>query len=485
LPGEWTGPLEEAGVNRWRIPVGYKRGMRVPGMIYADRDLLDSIRGDQAPEQVANVACLPGIVGHSLAMPDIHWGYGFPIGGVAATDHAGGVLSPGGVGFDINCGMHLLRTEIPLKQATGRIGAMLDELFRGIPSGVGVSGELKLTAGELDAVLTRGAAWAVERTGGDPRELDFIEELGTLAGAEPAEVSRKAKERGKDQLGTLGSGNHFVEVQVVDTVYHRPAAEAYGLEEGKLLIMIHSGSRGLGHQVCTDYLAVMNQAIARHGIDLPDRQLACAPAASEEGRSYFAAMAAAANFGWANRYFLGHLARVAVARALDSTPQRLGIRLLYDLGHNIVKPEEHLVAGDMKKLWVHRKGATRAFGPGDRRVNAAYRSVGQPVLVPGDMGSQSYVLAGTATAMTDTFGSSCHGAGRRLSRTAAKRAVRGEELRRRLEAGGIAVRARSMSDLAEEAPEAYKDVSRVVEVTEQAGISRRVARLRPLGVMKG
>ncbi|HCC33454.1 MAG TPA: RNA-splicing ligase RtcB, partial [Clostridiales bacterium] len=301
----------------------------------------------------------------------------------------------------------------------------------------------------------------------------------------PAEVSRKAKERGKDQLGTLGSGNHFVEVQVVDTVYHRPAAEAYGLEEGKLLIMIHSGSRGLGHQVCTDYLAVMNQAIARHAIDLPDRQLACAPAASAEGRSYFAAMAAAANFGWANRYFLGHLARAAVARALDSTPQRLGIRLLYDLGHNIVKPEEHLVAGDMKKLWVHRKGATRAFGPGDRRVNAAYRSVGQPVLVPGDMGSQSYVLAGTATAMTDTFGSSCHGAGRRLSRTAAKRAVRGEELRRRLEAGGIAVRARSMSDLAEEAPEAYKDVSRVVEVTEQAGISRRVARLRPLGVMKG
>ena len=485
MPGEWTGPLEEAGVNRWRIPVSHKRGMRVPGMIYADRDLLDSIRSDQAPEQVANVACLPGIVGYSLAMPDIHWGYGFPIGGVAATDHVDGVLSPGGVGFDINCGMHLLRTEIMLEQVAGRIDRVMDELFHKIPSGVGISGALKLTANELDRVLARGAAWAVERAGGDPEELDFIEERGTMAGADPAKVSRKARERGKDQLGTLGSGNHFVEVQVVEEIYHQLAAKAYGLENGKLLIMIHSGSRGLGHQVCTDYLVVMNQAIIRHAIELPDRQLACAPAASDEGLNYFAAMAAAANFGWANRYFLGHLARMAVAHALDSTPQRLGIRLLYDLGHNIVKPEEHLVSGNMKKLWVHRKGATRAFGPGDRQVNAAYRAVGQPVLVPGDMGSHSYVLAGTAAAMTDTFGSSCHGAGRQLSRTAAKRTIRGQELRRRLEAEGIVVRARSVADLAEEAPEAYKDVSRVVEITEQAGISRRVARLRPLGVMKG
>jgi tRNA-splicing ligase RtcB len=418
-------------------------------------------------------------------MPDIHWGYGFPIGGVAGTDHAGGVLSPGGVGFDINCGMHLLRTGIAQEQVAGRIDRVMDELFRSIPSGVGISGQLKLTAGELEGVLARGAAWAVERGGGDPRELDFIEERGTLAGADPAKVSRKARERGKDQLGTLGSGNHFVEVQVVEEVYHRQAAEAYGVDLGSVLIMIHSGSRGLGHQVCTDYLEVMSQAVVRYGIDLPDRQLACAPAASEEGRSYFAAMAAAANFGWANRYFLGQLARTAMARALDSTPTRLGIRLLYDLGHNIVKPEEHLVSGETKRLWVHRKGATRAFGPGDRRVNEAYRAVGQPVLVPGDMGSHSYVLVGTDAAMAETFGSSCHGAGRQLSRTAAKRAVRGEELRRRLEAAGIAVRARSLGDLAEEAPEAYKDVSRVVEVTEQAGISLRVARLRPLGVMKG
>ncbi|MDQ7794633.1 MAG: RtcB family protein [bacterium] len=481
----WAGPLETAGVNRWRLPRSYKDGMNVPGLIYADSELLEQIRADQALEQVANVACLPGILGHSLAMPDIHWGYGFPIGGVAATDFRQGVLSPGGVGFDINCGMHLLRTGLGLADVAGRVGRIMDELYASIPSGVGVSGSLKLSPAELDGVLEQGATWVARRHGADAADLEFMEERGRLAGADPEKVSSRAKKRARDQLGTLGSGNHFVEVQAVEELFDKAAAQAFGLQEGSILVMIHSGSRGLGHQVCTDYLETMNEAIVRYGIKLPDRQLACAPAGSPEGKDYFGAMAAAANFGWANRLYLGHLARQALARALGTAPRELGVSVLYDLGHNIVKPEEHVVEGKPRRLWVHRKGATRAFGPGHPDLPAAYREVGQPVLVPGDMGTHSYVLVGTSAAMAESFGSTCHGAGRQMSRAAAKRAIRGEELHRRLEGQGIAVRAKSMAGLAEEAPEAYKDVSRVVEVAEGAGLSRRVARLRPLGVMKG
>ncbi|MEW6307949.1 MAG: RtcB family protein [Bacillota bacterium] len=486
MTGEWTGPLERVGEHRWLLPKRYKAGMLTDGLIYADGKTLTTIRADQAPEQVANVACLPGIVGRSLAMPDIHWGYGFPIGGVAATRRKGGVISPGGVGYDINCGVRLLSTALSAKDIAKRIHDLMDGLFKDIPSGVGVSGRLKLDEAAMDQVLEQGARWAVEQGYGFPRDLDATEEGGAMKGADSGRVSPKAKRRGLPQLGTLGSGNHFVELEVVDEVYDQEAAEAYGLQVGQVCVAIHTGSRGLGHQVCTDYLEVMARASRKYGIALPDRQLACAPLNSPEGEEYLAAMAAAANYAWANRQCLTHWVRQAVVRVLNvADPDDLKLDVVYDVAHNIAKLETHTVDGEELALCVHRKGATRAFPRGHRELPAAYRHVGQPVLVPGDMGRASYVLAGAEGAMAETFGSACHGAGRLLSRTAAKKGITGATLRKELASRGIVVRAAQDSALAEEAPDAYKDVDDVVRVTHEAGLARRVARLKPLGVMKG
>jgi len=486
MANRWKGPLVRMDECRWRIPESYKPGMRVPGVIYADESLLEAIVRDQAPEQVANVACLPGIVGASLAMPDIHWGYGFPIGGVAATEiAAGGVISPGGVGYDINCGVRLIRTELQADEVRSRLRELVDALYRAVPTGVGSTGRLRLDANRLKQVLAKGAQWAVEQGFGWPEDVEYCEERGAMADADPEAVSSRALKRGSDQLGTMGSGNHFLELSLVEEIYDQRAAAAFGLEKGQLVIQIHTGSRGLGHQVCTDFLQVMGRAVRKYGIELPDRQLACAPLDSPEGRDYFGAMAAAANYAWANRQVLTHRVREALSQFFGTRAQRLGLELIYDVAHNIAKIEEHSVNGKRLRTCVHRKGATRSFGPGHPVLPEKYREVGQPVLVPGDMGTNSYVLAGTQKAMAETFGSTCHGAGRLLSRAAAKRSLRGSEVRRSLEREGIIVRAGSDAGIAEEAPDAYKDVTAVVEVTHRAGISRKVAKLRPMGVIKG
>jgi tRNA-splicing ligase RtcB len=464
---------------RWRIdPVG---GMRVPGVIYATADLIPDPVTDQSAEQVANVATLPGIVRASYAMPDLHAGYGFPIGGVAATDvGAGGVVSPGGVGFDISCGVRLLVSEVTAGELRPKLGRLMDALDAAVPRGMGGGAVWRLAGpAELDEVLARGAAYAVERGHGEPADLEHCEDRGTMPGADPALVSARARERGRHQLGSLGSGNHFLEVQVVEAVADPQAAAGFGLWPGQVCVMIHTGSRGLGHQVCTDHLAAMGAAMARYGISVPDRQLACVPAASPEGRAYLAAMAAAANYGRANRQLLGQAARRAFAAVIPSSR----LRLLYDVSHNLARTETHQVDGRPRGLCVHRKGATPALPPGHPELPPAHARVGQPVLVPGSMGTASYVLAGVAGA--DAFGSACHGAGRRLSRHQAARRSRGEALRAGLAAAGIAVRGASGRGLAEEAPQAYKDVDAVVAVCEQAGLARAVARLRPLGVVKG
>ncbi|MCL6451703.1 MAG: RtcB family protein [Acetobacteraceae bacterium] len=459
--------------------------MRVDGIIYADRAMLEALRQDQAPEQVANVATLPGIVGHSLAMPDIHWGYGFPIGGVAAMDAQDGVISPGGVGYDINCGVRLLLTGLGLDEVQPEIKRLMGELFHSIPSGVGSTGKIKLDKGEMRRVLEEGAAWAVSKGFGWAEDLERIEEGGSMAGADAGAVSDKAYKRGSDQLGTLGSGNHFLEVDVVAEVYEPRVAEAFGLQEGQVAVLIHSGSRGLGHQVCTDYIRTTEEATRRYGISVPDRQLACAPLKSPEGQAYYAAMVAACNYAWANRQCLTHWTREVFARVFGRPASALGLRLLYDQAHNIAKFEEHEVEGRSRRLCVHRKGASRAFPAGRPEVPAVYRKVGQPVLVPGDMGTTSYVMVGTDKSLRETWGSACHGAGRVMSRGAAKREVRGSELREQLLARGILVKAVSDASLAEEAPGAYKDVTHVVNICHGSGIARRVARLKPIGVMKG
>jgi tRNA-splicing ligase RtcB len=459
--------------------------MRVEGIIFADERLIAPLRTDPALEQVANVATLPGIVGASLAMPDVHWGYGFPVGGVAAMRADLGVVSPGGIGFDINCGVRLLRSNLVAAEIRPRLGALADALFAAIPSGVGARTGERLAPRDLDEALCKGARWAVERGSGWPSDLDRTEERGEMVGASPAAVSHRARERGADQLGTLGSGNHFVEVQVVDQVLESSAATALGLDAGAVTIMIHCGSRGLGHQVCTDHLMSIEAAAARAGINLPDRQLACAPLGSPEANAYLAAMAAAANFAWANRQLIGQAVRATFRRVIGMPAERLGLELVYDLSHNIAKNEQHHVAGRLTSLCVHRKGATRAFPPGHPDVPAEYRAVGQPVLIPGDMGRCSYVAVGLPGAMERTFGSSCHGAGRSLSRHAAVRLLRGIDVARQLGAQGIVVRAERRDLLAEEASPAYKDVNAVVEVSANAGLIRPVARLRPLIVVKG
>ncbi len=471
---------------RWEIPTSFQAGMRVPGIIYADASLLRRVELDQALQQVANVATLPGIVKYSLAMPDIHPGYGFPIGGVAATDPSvGGVISPGGVGYDINCGIRLLRTEVARDEAVRLMGKLLPALFHSVPSGVGSKGLLRLRGKDEEAVMEKGSLWAVRRGYGGEEDLRRTEEGGCLPGADPSRVGERARQRGSAQAGTLGSGNHFLEVQYVDEVYDESAARAFGLAAGLATVMIHCGSRGLGHQVCQDYLQAMGQAVRRYGIVLPDRQLACAPVESEEGRGYYAAMSCAANYAWANRQVIMHLVREAFQRVFRKGPGELRMNLVFDLAHNIAKFETHAAGGRETRLCVHRKGATRAFPAGHPSLPDEYRSCGQPVIIPGDMGSCSYVLAGTEKAMAETWGSTCHGAGRAMSRHAALQATRGKDVAGELREKGIMVLAESSRTLGEEAPIAYKDVSRVVEVVEKAGISRKIARLRPIGVIKG
>jgi len=482
--------LEPLDAWRWRIPA--RGAMRVDGLVYADRNLLLQIVGEsgggtQALQQVANVASLPGIVGRSIGMPDIHWGYGFPIGGVAAFDpERGGVVSPGGVGYDINCGVRLLRSSIPTSEARARLEALMNQIMRDVPSGIGARHKrFTLSEADVRAVLAGGARWTVEHDLGRAVDLESIEGGGCLDGADPDAVSDRAVERGRPQLGTLGSGNHFIELDEVDEVFDAAAAGAMGLERGHVCILIHSGSRGLGYQVCDDSLRVMLDAAARYGIQLPDRQLACAPLVSPEARRYLGAMTAAANFAFANRQAMAHFVRAAFARVFDTPWESLGMATVYDVAHNIAKWETHVVEGRARKLCVHRKGATRAFPPGHPDVPECYRALGQPVLIPGDMARSSYVLAGTETAFRETFGSACHGAGRRLSRTRAKALVAGRDLRREYRERGIEIRAHSYATIAEEVPEAYKDVGEVVDVVVGAGIARRVARLRPLGVLKG
>ena len=457
--------------------------MRTEGLVFASADLLTDMRDDRALEQVRNVACLPGIVGKSLGMPDLHWGYGFPIGGVAAFDPEHGVISPGGVGYDVNCGVRLLSTNLTAAEAAPKTSALADALFREVPCGVGERRhDLRFDDDDLDRALVEGARWAVERGMGVADDLDHTEENGCLAGAEPSEVSARAKERGRGQVGTLGSGNHFLEVDRIAKIEDEEAAQAMGLAEGGLAVLIHCGSRGLGHQVCTDFLPVVKRAARERGIELPDPQLACAPFRSPEGRRYFGAMKAAVNFAFANRQVIAHHVRLALRRIFG---EQARARLVYDVCHNIAKLERHVVDGVEREVLVHRKGATRAFPPGHPLTPFAYRRVGQPVIVPGDMGRCSYVLVGTAGAYEETLGSSCHGAGRVQSRTKAREAVRGRDVAKELEARGIAVRAASRATVAEEHPEAYKDVSDVVAVVARAGVARIVARLEPMAVVKG
>jgi len=477
--------LEQIDENIWRIPVGYKTGMRVPGIVYASEALLIKAQEDKALEQVANVSHLPGIVLASYAMPDIHWGYGFPIGGVAATDYEEGTISPGGVGFDINCGVRLIRTDLLVSDVKSSFEKLMIEIARNVPKGVGSRGKIRLSQREMADLMEEGVTWVIKRGYGWQEDIELAEDGGCLKGADPSKVSNRAFERGRDQVGTLGAGNHFLEVQEVVDIFDEVAANAFGLFKGQLVIMIHSGSRGVGHQICTDYIKVMDRVVNRLGIVLPDRQLGCAPIHSQEGRDYYSAMACAVNYAFTNRQILAHWVRQSFEHVLKKSAESLGMGLVYDVCHNIAKIEEHDVDGRRRKLCVHRKGATRAFGPNNPLVPAPYREIGQPVLIPGDMGSASYVLVGTDKAMKETFGSTCHGAGRVMSRSQAKKKVNAQELRQNLESMGIKVIAGSLGLLSEEAPVAYKDVSQVVEVCHKSGIAKKVAKMRPLGVLKG
>jgi tRNA-splicing ligase RtcB len=473
--------LIQRAENEWELP--RSGAMRVPGRVFASAKLLEAIRDDPCLEQVTNVACLPGIVTASLAMPDIHWGYGFPIGGVAAFDpKEGGVISPGGVGFDINCGVRLLSVRgVRTKKAREHRGELAKALLTAIPAGAGRSGAIALKAHELDQVGREGAAWAVERKFGEPEDLECVEEGGRASWAEPRSVSADARIRGAPQLGTLGSGNHFVEVQTVAEVFDEAAARALGLELGGLTVLIHTGSRGFGHQVCDDFLARMQAASKRYGIELPDRQLCAAPFDSDEGRAYFGAMGAAMNFAFANRQVITQRVREVLAEAFGE----LDVRVVYDVCHNIAKLERHAVDGVERELVVHRKGATRAFGPGHPDVPAPYRELGQPVIVPGDMGRYSFVLLGTKEAERRTFGSCCHGAGRVLSRTKAREVARGRDIARELAKQGISLQAAGRATIEEELSDAYKDVADVIDVVVRAGLAKPVAKLKPFVVVKG
>lgn len=469
----------------WEIPRTFRQDMRVPVRIFSTRKLLEEALDDLSMEQAVNAATLPGVVGAVCVMPDMHQGYGFPIGGVAATHYPDGVISPGAIGYDINCGVRLLSSAIPYEQAQPYLEQLATALDHYCPSGMGTKGVVSLSDADLEAVCRQGSAWALKKGMANSLDLARTEEGGKLEGADPRKISSRAKERGHAQLGTLGSGNHFLEIEVVDEIYDEAAAQAMGLMQGMLTLSIHCGSRGFGHQVCTDYVGAFQEAVRKYGIHLPDRELVCAPIDSPEGEAYLAAMRSAANYAFANRQLLAHQARRAFEEVLAGKVKNWHLEAVYDICHNIGKVETHEVGGQAMKVCVHRKGATRAFGPGAPGLPDEYQAIGQPVLVPGSMGTASWVLVGTETSMARSFGSSCHGAGRVMSRSKAKRSVRGDQLKRDLENEGIHVRAGSLSGLAEEAPEAYKDVDRVVETVSGAGIARKVARLRPVAVVKG
>ncbi len=481
----WKGPLEKINDYRWRIPASYTKGMRVPGLIYSDAEMIKQVRMDQAPQQVSNVAHLPGLLGYSMAMPDIHWGYGFPIGGVAGVDVEEGVISPGGVGYDINCGVRLIRTNLTLPDIQDRLRLLVERLFQNIPSGVGSTSKLRLSSKEERTVLREGPAWAVKQGFGWREDIEYTEQKGCIENADPSALSDRAIQRGHNQLGTLGAGNHFIEIQQVEKIYDQEVADTFGLRMGQITVMIHTGSRGLGYQVCDDNLDRMVRAMTRYRIVVPDKQLACAPVHSPEGKQYFSGMAGAANYAWTNRQMILHWVRESFEQILGQSAEKLGMHMIYDVAHNIAKFEEHMVDDKKRKVVVHRKGATRAFAAGHPDLPEKYKSVGQPVLIPGDMGTASYVLVGTQKAMEESFGSTCHGAGRVMSRNAAIRATRGRSIQRELENQGIIVRSRGHKTLSEEMPDAYKDINKVVEIVHRAGLSRKVARMKPLGVIKG
>lgn len=468
--------------HTWELPISYKPGMRVPGRIFVSEHLL-SILEKETIEQVANVAMLPGIQKYSMAMPDAHLGYGFSIGGVAAFDHKTGIISPGGVGFDINCGVRLIRSDLSEAEVRPKLSQLLDDIFAAIPTGVGSKSRLRVTDAELNEIFTTGVRWAIANGYGVQDDADRCESGGMIPGADPSKVSVKARKRGRPQLGTLGSGNHFLEVQYVDKIYDKEAAAVFGLHEGQVTFMIHCGSRGAGHQICTDHLQILTQASKKYNIILPDKQLACAPASSPEAQDYFKAMLCAANYAWVNRQVIMHWTREVFEKTFAG--RDLGMHLVYDVAHNIVKLEEHNIDGKISKVYVHRKGATRAFAPGHPELPDVYRNIGQPVIIPGSMGTASYVLCGTKDSMDISFGSACHGAGRVMSRNSAKGELRGEDVKRELGLQGIQVRATQASLLAEEAPEVYKSSSEVVDVVHELGIAKKVARLLPMGVIKG
>ena len=487
----WNGPLNKIDIYRYEIPSSYKGEnnnlkMQTSAVIYADEKMISSIRNDNALEQTANMTMLPGIVGKAMAMPDIHWGYGFPIGGVAAFDFENGVISPGGVGYDINCGVRLVRTNLHFDDLDeGKIKNLVDEMFKNVPSGLGSKAKIRLNKKELDDVLKIGARWAIENNYGWEEDIDFLEENGCLKDADPSKVSEKAKQRGMSQVGSLGAGNHFLEIQKVSEVYDQDVAKVFGVKDiGQIVVMIHTGSRGFGHQVCTDHLRVLEQAVRKYNIWLPDRQLACAPINSDEGQAYLKGMACAANFAWANRQLIVHWIRESFEKVLGDSSENIDMGIVYDVCHNIAKLEDHEIEGKKRRICVHRKGATRSFGPEHKGIPLKYHDVGQPVLIPGDMGTESYLLHGTREA-EETFGSTCHGAGRVMSRHQAIKRWRGEEIVRCLKNKGIYVHPASFKVAAEEAPGAYKDIKNVVDVVHGAGISKKVVKFVPLGVVKG
>ncbi len=469
----------------WELPQEFRDDMRVPARLYASEDLFEEALRDRSLQQLVNTATLPGIVKNALAMPDIHQGYGFPIGGVVATELPHGVISPGGVGYDINCGVRLLGTNLEQEEIEPHLDDLVDSLYYNCPSGVGQKGHLRLSQRELEELAVDGARWALRKGYARREDIERTEEQGQLSGADPSQVSDRAKQRGMPQVGTLGAGNHFIEVDVIDRVYDADAAQAMGLREGGISVQIHCGSRGFGHQICDDYVKRLQPALNKYGIQLPDRQLVCAPMDSPEGQAYFGAMACGANYAFANRQVLTHYVRLSFERILAGQVDDWDVFQVYDIAHNMAKIETHDIDGETKRLCVHRKGATRAFGPGFEGLPSEYRDIGQPVLVPGSMGTMSFVLVGTEDSMAQTFGSTCHGAGRTMSRSKAKRTVHGGKLKDELGREGIRIRAGSLRGLAEEAPVAYKEVDNVVEVVHGAGIARKVARLRPLAVIKG
>ncbi|MCP4649676.1 MAG: RtcB family protein [PVC group bacterium] len=478
--------IEKIDETKYRIPKTYKPGMLVDGIIYSDERLLPDLLKDKAVEQVANVAFLPGIVKHSLAMPDIHWGYGFPIGGVAATNiDKSGVISPGGVGFDINCGVRLLKTRLFYDEIRPKIDDLINSLYNYIPSGVGSRGNINLKGAEGKRILEKGAAWAVEKGFGTKQDLEHTEEKGQIKGANPDEISPRAYERGKTQAGTLGSGNHFLEIQRIDKIFDTEIASLLNLEKDQIMVMIHTGSRGFGHQVCTDHVKIMLNCLCKYGIEVPDRQLACAPVTSKEGKAYLGAMNCAANYAWANRQIIMHKTREVFEKVLRQSWEQMGMNLIYDVAHNMAKIETHIVDGKEMRLCVHRKGATRAFGPDNPTLPNRYKKMGQPVIIPGDMGRHSYLLAGTQKAMEETFGSTCHGAGRLKSRTQAIKTLDKRQIFNELKAKGIVIRTTGRDTIAEEAPQAYKDVNNVVDIVDNSGLARKICRVKPVGVIKG